>query len=591
MISRNRTELIIQGIYFYYYRQASERRSSALSQALVDSDYAGVGIVGFTNDANNENVQSVVAPYVASASEQASSRYSQSSNAFEAEDLQQRVLPPDLSSVSSSAYRSSLTETDEDDLQRTLVPVGTSSRIFSQSRGSGVSETSRVGGSVVPVYVSSGSSNVHRAASSSHSESELSDSRKPIAVGQYVSISARPGTSNVVAVPVRVIHTEGVPEDNQKYYSRASDFSSASETSGTRVLNPTSTTYRVTYTPSRNYVSSDKTSSLQAESENSRVVGVQNPERFTNYNTFNAPESSSQTRYRADENDLYSEQGQVRVAPVSNTYPTNGGSSRYASSGSSSSQQGLTNTRIVPNYPSTLDSSSSSLRTAEEREQRRYTPAVPTYVTAGRFSTADQEESRNQQSSSQYGTAGTYYVPVVGQSRSQTQQQQYGGASQYQRNFSPYVPVRTHSSSSASEIGSSDKLSQRFGSGVAVGQTDDLQTYMSESERLARLQQQQIVASSSNVALSNLDANRRTLNTASNLDSTAANFVRSSNLANRNSEFDSSNVDSSGASGFNRVRSWNKQSKWSSGMNKQTITKIVLLEFDIKFKYRLRVRH
>ena len=536
------------------------------SQGLTDSNYAGVGIVGFTNDDQDDNYQSVVAPYSGSASERASSRYSSSSNAFEAEDLQQRVVPADLSSVSSSAYRASLAETDEDDLQRTLVPSGTSSRIYSQTRGSSASESSRVGANAVPVYVSSGSSNLHRAASSSQSESDLSESRRPNPTGQYVSISARPGTANVLAVPVRVIHTQGVPEDNQKYYSRSSDYSTGSE-SNTRVLNPSSATYRVTYVPTRNYVSSDKISSSQADLESSRVSSVQQPEKFTSYNTFNVPESASQTRYRADESDLYSEQNQVRVAPVSVSYPSNGGSSRYASSGASSSQQGHTQSRVVPAYPiNTVDSASSSLRTAEEREQRRYVPAVPTYVSASRSSSSDQEESRNQQSASTYGNTGTYYVPVVSQSRAQTQYGS-GAQTQYQRNFSPYVPVRTQSTS-ASQLASSDKLSTRFGSGVALGQTDDLHTYMSESERLARLQQQQIAGSSNNAAVTNLEANRRTLNAASNLDSAAASFVRSSNLANRNSEFDSSNTDASGAGGFNRVRSWNKQSKWSSGKKK-----------------------
>lgn len=163
----------------------------------------------------------------------------------------------------------------------------------------------------------------------------------------------------------------------------------------------------------------------------------------------------------------------------------------------------------------------------------------------------------DQQSSSQYGTSGSaYYVPNTNR---QTQVQHQTGASQtqYQRqggyNFSP----------SSSRI-SSDRLTQRFGSGITNYNTDDLQTYMSESERLARLQQQQIAGSSSSAVHSNSEANRRTIQTASNLDSTAANFVRGSNLANRNSEFDLGNTDAS--NGYNRVRSWNKQSKWSSGI-------------------------
>lgn len=527
---------------------------------MSDSDYNGVGIVGRSNHEDDEDVQSVVSPtYSGNAG---SSRYS-SSNAYEAEEMQQRVVPADLSSVSSSAYRSSAIDKDDEDVQRTVDSGYSRGSIYSQNRGGSASETSRN----APVYVAGS----QRALSSSQYESELNElneSRKPISTGQYVSISARPGTSTVLAVPVRVIHTQGVPEE--KLYSRTSEHSSGSESSSSRAQNPSSATYRVTYSPSRNYVSSDKIASSTFDSENSRS-SVQQPEKFINYNTFNPQESLSQTRFRADESDSHSEQSQVRVAPVTVSYPINGGSSRYASSGSSSALHGSTQVR-VPVFPvSNAESSSSSLRTAEEREQRRYTPASPTYISAGRIATADQEESRN---NLQYGGSNTYIVPVIGQTRSQTHQQSSGSGSQsqYQRqggyagNFSPYVPSRSQGSQSASQLTSSDKVSQRFGAGVSHARTDDLQTYMSESERLARLQQQQIAGgSSSSAGLTNLDANRRTLNTASNLDSAAASFVRSSNLASRISDADSSSVDGTGAGGFNRVRSWNKQSKWSSG--------------------------
>lgn len=482
--------------------------------------------------------------------------------------MQQRVVPADLSSVSSSAYRSSLAENNEDDSQRTVDSGygGQSSRTYSQTRGGSNLDTSRIS-SAAPVYVGSS-----QRTSSSQYESELNEnSRKPIPTGQYVSIASRPGTATVLAVPVRVIQAQGVPEGNS--YSRASEHSSASESSSSRAVLPGSSTYRVTYVPSRSYTSADKIASSSYDS------GVQHPEKFTNYNTFNPQESSSQTRFRADEIDSHSEQGQVRVAPVSVSYPHNGGSSRYASSGSSLAHQGITQSR-VPVFPiNTAESSlTSSLRTAEEREQRRYTPAIPTHISTSRISGADQEESRSRQSSSQYGGSNTYVVPVLGQSRSQIQQQSSGSGhqSQYQRQggyagtFSPYVPSR--SQSSASQLASSDVVSQRFGSGVSHAHTDDLQTYMSESERLARLQQHQIAGTSSGSAISSSDANRRTLNTASSLDSAAANFVRSSNLASRTSDVDSSNVEGvgAGAGGYNRVRSWNKQSKWSSGKNEKT---------------------
>lgn len=534
---------------------SSQRGSSSSGLGVSGSEYEGVGTVGYTDD---DDVQSVVAPFSAS-----SSRYS-SANAYEAEDLQQRVIPADLSSVSSNAYRSSQTEHDEDDLQRSVGSGygGTASRVYSQRAGNSASESSRVGAAAVPVYVS-GSQLSH----SSQTEAELNESRKP----QYVSISARPGQATVLAVPVRVIHTQGVPDDNGNYYTRTAEHRASEQaSSSSRVHTPTSTTYRVTYNPSRNFVASDKIASSNSESENFRSVGsVQQPEKFVGYNTFNVPESSSQTRFRADERDSHAEQSQVRVAPVSVSYPSNGGSSRFASTGSSSAYN---QARVVPVFPVNTIESTSSLRTAEEKEQRRYTPSSPTYVSASRLS-ADQEE-RNQQASTQYGSSGTIYAPVTTQTRlhsgsgaqTQYQRQGYGGT------FSPYVSSANKLSSS-SAASSDQHSSQRFGLGSAS--TDDLNVYISESERLARLQQHQIAGSSSNVAASSntdasshYDANRRTLQAASNLDSAAANFVRSSNLASRNSEFDTASVDGAGtgAGGFNRVRSWNKQSKWSSGL-------------------------
>lgn len=517
---------------------------------MSGSDYEGVGIVGHTND-DDDDVQSVVAPYNSGSS----SRFS-SAKAYEAEDLQQRVVPADLSAVSANAYRSSLSEHDEDDLQRTVGSGygGSASRVYSQRAGVAASDSQRIGAAAVPVYVS-GSQRSH----SSQTEAELNESRKP----QYVSISARPGQATVLAVPLRVVQT---PDDSGNYYTRTAEHRASEQaSSSSRVQNPTSTTYRVTYNPSRNYVASDKIASSTSEFENSRG-SVQQPEKFVGYNSFNVPESSSQTRFRAaEESDSHAEQSQVRVAPVSVSYPSNGGSSRFASTGSSSAYN---QARVVPVFPVNTIESTSSLRTAEEKEQRRYTPSSPTYISASRLS-ADQEE-RNQQASSQYGgSSGTYYTPVTTQTRLHSGS---GAQTQYQRqgsggNFSPYVS--TANKLSSSQAASSDQHStQRFGLGS--GNTDDLHVYMSESERLARLQQQQISGSSSNAAAaSNYDANRRTLHTASNLDSAAANFVRSSNLASRNSEFDTASVDGAatgaGAGGFNRVRSWNKQSKWSSG--------------------------
>lgn len=552
--------------------QSSSQRLASASNAgygISNSDYAGSGVVSRVNDDDDyEDVQVVVTPaYIHSGS--SSSRLS-SSNAYEADEMQQRVVPGDLSSVSSSAYRATVADQDDEDVQRTVGSgyVGQgglgygSSRVYSQSRGSG-SELSRTGSVAVPVYVA-GQRRV--ASSASQSESEINESRKPIPTGQYVSFAARPGQSTVLAVPVRVLNVQGTAEDQQKYYSRSSDHSSGSDSTVTRVL-PASQTYRVIYNPT--YISSADRVALNSESESTRVGGVQQPEKFTNYNSFNALDSASQVRSRTEEND--SDLTQTRIAPVSVTYPQNGGSSRYASSGSTATQQGTVQSRVVPAFPVHRVESSLSSRTAEEREQRRYTPAVPTYISSSnRQSASELEESRNQQS---LAHGGTYYAPSTSQTRIQTQHQAAGAGAQtqYQRqgfagNFSPYVPSRSQTSSSHLAAGqSADRLSTRFGTGVLDSNTDDLHSYISESERLARLQQQQIAGASSGSAVSTSDANRRTMQTASSLDSAAANFVRTSNLANRNSELDTASFDNSGTGGYNKVRSWNKQSKWSSG--------------------------
>jgi len=561
---------------------SSSQRSSSSGHGIDKADYVGVGIVGRSNDAidsDSHDVQSVVEPsYIGS-----SSRYSSSNNAFEAEDLQQRQVPADLSSVSSSAYRSSISDKNEDDVQRTVghgyQPSYGSSRIYSSSRDGSSSHTS---GSVVPVYTSGGSTTSHRS-SSSQTESEQSETRKPLPTGQYVQMHSRPGVATVVALPIRVVTTNGIPSDHHDYYSRTSENSEGSQTSS-QVQHPSSATYRVTYTPSRNYVTSDKISSSSSDTSSTRLGGggvqqVQQPEKLTTYNSFGVPESASHTKYRGEDSDSYAEGSQqVRVAPVSISYPTNGGTSRTASS-SGSSQHGYTQSRVVPVFNYNAIDSASSTRTASEKDERRFTPSAPTYVTSSR--TIDSNSGSDQLSSSNYGgsSGSTYIIPS---SRSQTQYQSGSGSQtqyqsgtgsgsqiQYQRghsgSFTPYGSGRTSSSNYGSSGSSSDILSTRYGTGIVNSNTDDLKAYMSEAERLAKLQQQQISGSSSNYAITNSDANRRTLHTASNLDSAAANFVRSSNIANRNSEYDSANLDGSTGGGYNRVRSWNKQSKWASG--------------------------
>lgn len=530
--------------------------------------------------------------------------------------MQQKQIPVDLSTAGSSAYRASALSQNEEDLQRNVGPNyqpaygGTVSRLYSsQRRKEGASESSRTASSVIPVYVPVGSESSQRS-SSSLSESELQESRtfRPIQPGQYVNIAAKPHSSTVLNVPVRVQY---VPSSEQMQQQSRSEFQSGSESNVLRGQPG----HRVTYYPASTYTSSADKSSSRSEQEIDQSGGL--PEKFTSYGSYRAPETLSQTRFSSE--GTQSQLDQTRVAPAAVTYPIEGGSSRVASSGASSSQRGYTHSRVVPVYPvSTIESSSASSRTEEEREQRRLTQARPTYIYSGRNVGSEHEDSRGQlsstnirptyvlsgrtstgsdrESSSQYGSSGatTYFVaPSASNTRTQTQyqsgtgsQSQYqsgsGAQSQYQRQgytgsnqqFSPYVPAGRASTftanTQATGSSSADRLSTRFGTGVMQSGTDDLNTYMTEAERLARLQQQQIASSSgsSNVAVTNSEANRRTLQNAANLDSAAAQFVSSSNVANRNSELDTLSVDSGaavGPGGYKRVKSWQKQSKWASG--------------------------
>lgn len=609
--------------------QTSSRLSSSQGQGIRDSQYHGVGYVGYADE--DEDTQQRLEPsYSQTASRYSSSRHS------EADEIQQRVQPD----YSSSAYRSQGAQ-DDDELQRTVGP--TSSRTFSRDESL---------------------SNAQRnsfASSSQRSNVALSDldrysSQKPIPTGQYVSLQARPGTATVLAMPVRVISTHVVPADTQKVYSRTSEQSTDSESSSSTVQLPTSTTYRVTYTPSRNVVTSDKLSaSRDSDVQRTYTAGTQ-PEKFTSYNSFNSlPESASQTQFVADSRSSQDDvqTTQQRVSPAEVTGPTYGGNSRFSSTGSGSagSQSRTSGTAyVVPSYSSNTAESSSS-RTAEEREQRRYTPSRPTYISstnsrvsadsvdqqatgsssyvpASRTQTQYQAGSGSQtQSQSQYTRPGQTYSPYA-PSRSQTgsastsdssrvlsqrvgssvydsndddlqtymteseklaraQQQQNNNYGSTQSGYSRTASRSRHDDDLQVHMSESDRLAalvaqqnarssqnsntqQRIGAGVygSTASTDDLRTYMTEAERLARIQQQQLSGSTQTSYLSNSNANRRTLDAASRLDSAAASFVRP-NLANRNSELDAEDT-GAGTGGYTRVKQWNKQSSWSSGKTRPT---------------------
>lgn len=506
------------------------------------------------------------------------------------------------SQASRSSYREE-EEEEEEDLQRNIgagyhdLSVNNDRYVESQSQrraqqSQRESETRITsGGRPVTVYVPGGSTvTSSRSSSGSNSESQLTETRtqRPIAVGQYVSMAVRPGTSTVLTIPVAA-----QDQSQQRVYSSSNrrDYQAGAESSRTRVQPG----YQFNYYPS--YSSSDRTASStgsRSDSVTSRTSTYQQPERI----------SSTNTRYneREVEEEEDEEETQQRISPA------NTGGSRYTSTsgGSTNYQQGYTSSsRLVPVAPiHTVESTSSQRTAAEEREQRRYSQARPAYsqrTSASRNENEQASSSSSQQTTvnrpvysasrtantegSQYGSSGTTYytVPASSQSRINLQSQSQQGSSsqsQYQAGSgsqSQYVsgsgsrggyqsyPTYSRTTGSQSQRGSSaGAVNQRFNSHTMSTGSDNLLDYMSESERLAKAQQSQVIGTQASTSSSAAEANRRTVNTASNLDAAAASFVSSSNLANRFNEFD--NVENlGGAGGFKRVKSWQKQSKWASG--------------------------
>lgn len=549
------------------YRSSSSlnsQRSSA--NALENSDYVGVGILSHNNYGNDES----------DVQQRISSRYS-SGNAIEADDLQQRVVPGDLSNIQSSAYRqssrSNYREEEEEDVQKSIgagyhdLSVNTDGyELQSQKRKQEQkeSETTRVTGAVIPVYyVPGGSSSTYRS-TGSNSESQFSESRtqRPVAAGQYVNLAVRPGTTTVLTIPVSA-------QEQQRAYGSRREYQAGSEDSRSSATR-TQPGYRINYYPS--YSATERTSlGSRTESDSSRTSTYQQPEKLT------STEYTSSRYNKKEEMEEEEEDTQQRILPVSV------GGSRIASTtsgGATNYQQGYTsNTRVVPVVPVHTVESSNLQRTAEE--QRRYNAVRPAYSQRTSANRNENEQASGSQytsiyrpiyvsgqtsdsEGSQYGSSGsTYYTsPVTSHTHLQSQNQQGSSQSQYQSGSGTrYGPIPGYVRPIG--IGSLDSTQTRFGSQVASG-SDDLNTIMSESERLARIQQNQIAASQSASGYSATEANRRTVNVASNLDSAAANFISSSNLGNRFSELD--NVENiAGTGGYKRVKSWQKQSKWASG--------------------------
>ncbi|KAG5674789.1 hypothetical protein PVAND_004737 [Polypedilum vanderplanki] len=541
---------------------SQNRASSSSSNNGLSSDYVGVGIVGNVNDHHL-----------------ASSRYS-SSNNYEQDDLQQRVVPADLNlnAVRSSAYHKSENSEEDEDVQKRIgvgfydADVNNDRYSYSQRRQQEQSESEqRVSsgsrGRVVPiVYVPAGStSSSSSQRQSSGSESERFEERRAgqaVPIGNYVSMAVRPGTATVLRVPVAVNY---VPASSQHSASQ-SQYATGSESNIQQRVQPAA---RVTYTYP----------SYSTSSSSNRLSGSQQAEKYvntdlTNYNRYNNLDSASQTRLNQEESQV-----QERISPYNreDVQERERVSSNIDSSRDSSSVRGggYTGVRVVPAFPVHTIESTSAQKTAEEREERRFSGSRPTYVatdrirpnyyasSASRLSTGDESSSQQQSSS---GSA--YYYPAASRntqyqqqgSSSQTQYQQAGSGSQ----GSGYMRTAYGGYPRPGSAASTSNLSTRFGSGVVSNSNDDLHQYMSESERLARIQQQQIAGSAQSSAVSSVDeANRRTVNSAQHLDAAAANFVGSRTLADRVGELDT--VETFPGSNFKRVKSWSKQSKWASG--------------------------
>lgn len=549
----------ISNSFLFHFRTSSSQASSHRSaSALENSDYVGMGVIGHADESDLQ--------------QRLSSRFS-SGSAVEADDLQRRENVG-LSDIQAAAYRQSSRrnkyreeEEEENDLQKTVgagyhdLSVNNDRYTEAQRRSQYQKESeSRVTTGGRPVYyVPGGSSSAYRS-SGSAAESQFSESRtqRPIAVpvGSYVNLQVRPGTSTVLAIPVGA-------QDVNRVYSNRQNYQAGSEASRTRVQPG----YRVNYYPS--YTSDRTVIGSTTDSESTRTSTYQKPEKLVN-------NEYSSSRYNKEESESQ-EDTQQRISPLS---PLNSGSVRYTSTGGSTNyQQGYTSNRIVPVVPiNTIESTSSQKSTAEEQEQRRYTQVRPSYTQ--RTSGSDQSNSGSTQytsvnrpvytssrtsenEGSQYGSSGTNYYTIPTGSQSRTQSQQSASQSQYQAGsgmrsgYGGYSPLPAYSRGTGS--------GSRFNTQTMSSGTDNLMEFMSESERLARIQQQQVASSSSSTsALMAAEANRRTVNTASNLDTAAANFVSSNNLSSRLSDLD--NVENlSGNGGFQRVKSWQKQSKWASG--------------------------
>lgn len=180
--------------------------------------------------------------------------------------------------------------------------------------------------------------------------------------------------------------------------------------------------------------------------------------------------------------------------------------------------------------------------------------------------------SDSEAASSHQSTSGsTYYSPPssASQYRSNSDSQGQQRQAAYSGTFSPYLPApsrtTTHQSLSSNRDYSNNQLFSNVDSRFTSTGTD-LRDIMSETQRMANLQRNQISTGSSNRYGSSTDVNRQVYKTAADLDAASADFVRSGSLASR-SEFDADRnvVPVAPNGGYQKIKSWSRQSQWSSG--------------------------
>jgi len=478
------------------------------------------------------------------------------------------------------------------------------------------------GGRTSQVYYAPGgstSSSSHRS-SAQNSEAQYSESRtiRPVPVGQYVSMAVRPGTATVLTIPV------SPQEQGQQrvYASNRQGYQAVTESSRTA-------SNRINYYPSYSSDRSSTSSGSRVESATQRVVAYQADKLTTpaysrsRYNVEESEEDEEEdTQQRVQQANINSRQSSTsggstnyqqsytgRVVPAvpvhtvesTSSQRTNEDQRRYSYQARPVYNQRVTSNRNENEQASGSSSQYTSVNRPVVTSSRisgtdgsQYGSSGVTYYTAPAASqTRIQMQAQNQQASgqSQYTAGSAAQTQYTAGSAAQNQytagsaaqnqytagsaaQNQYASGSTAQNQYAAGTGSRTsgygyqaypQSRFSGAQRGSASSANQRYNAQAVNANSDDLLTYMSESEKLAREQQRQIASSrSSSSQVSAAEANRRTVNTASTLDSAAANFVGSTNLQSRLNDFD--NVESlGGTGGFKRVKSWQKQSKWASG--------------------------